>query len=367
MLYEDNIEFCGRDSKMAADLLSIYSRMEDKLSEKIYMDRVHYSITGDVGYIEQMVNRTVRGSAQWQAFCGILRDKAERSEMYIFGAGIWGNILYHETNRFIHWTAVIDSYPEGKTVGDLPVISLEKLKDCEGKDICVAISSYKNGQEMSALLQEAGVLRNRIVDAGNVIYQLTEGAIYFDLEQITPRIAREFFVDAGCFDGLTTKAFFRWCKNEGYAYCFEPDHENIVTVQRTLSNAVGKYELIEKALWSKTTTLSMDAKGNFATSVALPNKNDNLPRVEAVALDDLLGDQAVTFVKMDIEGTELEALRGAEKIITEQKPKLAISIYHKAEDILTIPQLILEYNSNYKLYLRHYSFSDYDTVLYAIP
>ena len=352
---------------MIEDLLSIYNRMGDSASEKIYMDRIHYSITGDSRYIECMVDRTVRSSAQWQAFCEILKEKAEHSEMYIFGAGIWGNILYHETNQLIHWTAAIDSYPEGKTVGDLPVVSLEKLKDCEGKDICVAISSYKNGQEMSALLQEAGVLNNKIVDAGNVIYQLTEGAIYFDLEQMTPQAAREFFVDAGCFDGFTTKVFFRWCKNEGYAYCFEPDHENIVTVQRTLSNAAGKYELIEKALWSKTTTLSMDAKGNFATSVALPNRNDNLPRVEAAALDDLLGDQEVTFIKMDIEGAEAEALRGAREIITEQKPKLAISIYHKPEDILVIPQLILEYNSNYKFYLRHYSFSDYDTVLYAIP
>lgn len=352
---------------MTGDLLSIYNRMGDSASEKIYMDRIHYSITGDSRYIEQMVDRAVRSSAQWQAFRETLKKKAEHSEMYIFGAGIWGNILYHETNQIVDWTAVIDSYPEGKTVGDLPVISLEKLKDCEGKDICVAISSYKNGQEMSTLLQEAGVLRNRIVDAHNVIYQLTEGAIYFDLEQMTPQAAREFFVDAGCFDGFTTKSFFRWCKNEGYAYCFEPDHENIVTVQKTLSNAAGKYELIEKALWSKTTTLSMDAKGNFATSVALPNKNDNLPRVEAAALDDLLGDEEVTFIKMDIEGAEAEALRGARKIITEQKPKLAISIYHKPEDILTIPQLILEYNSNYKFYLRHYSFSDYDTVLYAIP
>lgn len=352
---------------MKADLLDIYSRMGDSASKKIYMDRIHYSITGDSRYIEQMVDRTVRSSALWQAFCETLKKKAEHSEMYIFGAGIWGNILYHETNQFVRWTAVIDSYPEGKTVGDLPVISLEKLKDCEGKDICVAISSYKNGQEMSALLREAGVLRDRIVDAGNVIYQLTEGAIYFDLEQIKAQSAREFFVDAGCFDGFTTKAFFQWCQNEGYAYCFEPDQENIVTVQRTLSNAAGKYELIEKALWSKTTTLSMDAKGNFATSVALPNKNDNLPRVEAVALDDLLEDQEITFIKMDIEGAEAEALRGARKIITEQKSKLAISIYHKPEDILTIPQLILEYNSNYKFYLRHYSFSDYDTVLYAIP
>ncbi|MBD5489860.1 MAG: FkbM family methyltransferase [Lachnospiraceae bacterium] len=331
------------------------------------MDRIHYSIAKDSRYIEQMVDRTVRGSAQWQAFCRILKEKTEHSEMYIFGAGIWGNILYYETNRFVQWDAVIDSCPEGKNVGKIPVISLDKLSDCMDRDITVVISSYKNGSEMLALLQEAGVSQDKIVDAGDVIYQLTEGAIYFDLEQMNPQVTCEFFVDAGCFDGFTTKEFFRWCKNKGYAYCFEPDSKNVGTVLRTLSNEAGRYELIKKALWSKTTTLSMDARGDFATSVTLPNEGDYLPRVEAVALDDLLGDQEVTFIKMDIEGAETEALRGAQKIITEQKPKLAISIYHKPEDILTIPRLILEYNSSYKFYLRHYSFSDYDTVLYAIP
>lgn len=84
-------------------------------------------------------------------------------------------------------------------------------------------------------------------------------------------------------------------------------------------------------------------------------------------MDDMLGDQPVTFIKMDIEGAELEAIRGARHIIQNQHPKLAISIYHKYEDIWTIPSQIMEYDLGYQFYLRHYSFSDYDTVLYAIP
>lgn len=353
---------------MKAELLDIYNRIGDSLSKKIYMDRVHYSISGDFQYIEQMVDKTVRGSAAWQRFCETLKERAKCSEMYIFGAGIWGNILYRETYKQVHWSAIIDSYPEGKTVGELPVISLDRLPNCAEKDICVVLSSYKNGRQMSASLHEAGILGDRIVDAGNVIYYLTEGAIYFDLEQMKPQVSGEFFVDAGCYDGFTTKAFLRWCKNNGYAYCFEPDRINVENVLRTLSDDAGRYELAEKALWSKTTIVSMNARGDFATSVALPNEDDTLrERVEAVALDDFLADKKVTFIKMDIEGAETAALSGAREMISKQKPKLAISIYHKTEDILTIPQLILEYNPDYKLYLRHYSFSDYDTVLYAVP
>ena len=87
--------------------------------------------------------------------------------------------------------------------------------------------------------------------------------------------------------------------------------------------------------------------------------------IEVTALDVCLYYKGVTFIKMDIEGAEYEALKGAERIIREQKPKLAICVYHKPEDIWELPELILEFNESYKFYLRHYSYQDNETVLYA--
>ena len=69
---------------------------------------------------------------------------------------------------------------------------------------------------------------------------------------------------------------------------------------------------------------------------------------------------------MDIEGSELKAIIGAREIIKKFHPTLAISVYHKPEDIVEIPQLIMDINPNYKFSLRHYSIGDFDTVLYAI-
>ena len=88
--------------------------------------------------------------------------------------------------------------------------------------------------------------------------------------------------------------------------------------------------------------------------------------IEVRKLDDMLRDRKVTFLKMDIEGSELAALRGAERIIREQRPKLAICVYHKPEDMWEIPGFILNCHPDYKLYLRHYSISYTETVLYAV-
>ena len=69
---------------------------------------------------------------------------------------------------------------------------------------------------------------------------------------------------------------------------------------------------------------------------------------------------------MDIEGAEKKALMGAKTLIRKFKPKLAISVYHKRDDIWEIPKLILSINPEYRFFLRVYSFTGKDTVLYAI-
>jgi len=73
----------------------------------------------------------------------------------------------------------------------------------------------------------------------------------------------------------------------------------------------------------------------------------------------------VTFIKMDIEGAEVEAVSGAADIIRSQKPKLAICVYHSKEHIIKIPFLLKKLVPEYKIYLRHHSPSLLDTVCYA--
>ena len=76
--------------------------------------------------------------------------------------------------------------------------------------------------------------------------------------------------------------------------------------------------------------------------------------------------QAATFIKMDIEGAEMNALRGARTIIQKNKPKLAICIYHSDEDMLRLAEWIHETVPEYKLYVRQHSNCICETVLYAV-
>lgn len=79
------------------------------------------------------------------------------------------------------------------------------------------------------------------------------------------------------------------------------------------------------------------------------------------------GGGRITYIKMDIEGAEYQALMGAADVIQRDMPTLMISVYHKQDDLIKIPLLIKSLNYRYKLYLRHYrSMSIQETVLYAV-
>lgn len=76
---------------------------------------------------------------------------------------------------------------------------------------------------------------------------------------------------------------------------------------------------------------------------------------------------SVDFIKMDVEGFESRILTGAKETLKEQSPKLAVCVYHRGNDLITLPAIILSANPNYKLYLRHCSPTWAETVLYAEP
>lgn len=186
---------------------------------------------------------------------------------------------------------------------------------------------------------------------------------YFDLG-IMQLGQGDVFVDAGCFDGETSLAFIeRAGQNYGYIYAFEPDPDNQRLCDANLATTP-RIGLVKKGLSEAEQTLFFKAMGTGSSTV----DEQGQISIDVISLDAFLeGKQhQPTFIKMDIEGSELAALRGAEQTIRKHKPKLAICVYHKIEDVYAIPELIQSYGE-YTFYMRHYTPFQTETVLYALP
>ena len=174
----------------------------------------------------------------------------------------------------------------------------------------------------------------------------------------------EIFVDCGAYTGDTVNAFLRATKERKYEHIFsiEPDTLNFKELLK-LGSAIPRFTCINKGTWNEKTILKFSNDGNTTSTIS---QNGEI-QVEVDTIDNMLNGQSATYIKMDIEGAELPSLIGAEKTIRNYKPKLAISVYHKYDDLLTIPQYIKSLNNGYKFYLRaHDKPYFFDLVLYAV-
>ena len=325
------------------ELKRIYDALVDEASKKIYRHRLLYSLLGEKEEITRMVYEFSPASALLST-----------SKVCYYGAGAGGSWIV-QYNRNAHF--VIDQYKTGVFCG-LPIISLEdflKLPDCKEYLIIVTVGKEEFRREIAMELDSHG-LRYIFAYFALQYFELQ----YFDLQYFA--LKNEYFVDVGALDGETTKYFLEHFEN-GHAYVFEPNLQQFEVTQERLKD-YPQAELFPYGAYDRNECLCFDTSHVDPSSAKIAESGNS--KIEVRRLDDLLGDRKVTFIKMDIEGSELAALRGAERIIREQRPKLAICIYHKPEDMWEIPSLLLQYHPDYKLFLRHYSISYTETVLYAI-
>lgn len=182
---------------------------------------------------------------------------------------------------------------------------------------------------------------------------------YF-VEGIVKREKDAVLIDGGAYDGKTIDEMIAFQHNEfKKIYSFEMDELNFEKISKLKYDE--RIELLNYGLWSEETICSYDAN---STSSSLGEGGDYT--AQCVALDQVCKNEKVTFIKMDIEGAEMNALIGAENIIKRDKPQLAICLYHNSDDIWRIPLMLRKWVPEYKMYIRHHSASFVETVLYAI-
>jgi FkbM family methyltransferase len=171
----------------------------------------------------------------------------------------------------------------------------------------------------------------------------------------------EIFVDAGGFDGDTTEEFINRYPDYKRVYLFEPSIKNLNAAKRRLK---GRRDIDFRPLGLSNSEglLHFNADAGSASAVT----NGDGESISVVTLDKELENEPISFIKMDLEGWEMNALRGSELTIKRKKPKLAVAVYHAAKDFREIPQYILSLNPGYKIFLRHYTQGWSETIMFFI-
>ena len=172
----------------------------------------------------------------------------------------------------------------------------------------------------------------------------------------------EVYVDGGSFDGDTIHSFIERVHGRfDGIYGFEPDPATFAKLKNNFSNEP-RVHPIHAGLHSHAGTLRFRDDASRGAIFA----DDGEIEMPVTTIDDVLGEGRLTYVKMNIEGAEIDALKGGRNAIRKWQPRLAISVYHRASDLWRIPQLVSELVPDYRLYLRQHDGGIIETVLYAL-
>jgi FkbM family methyltransferase len=187
------------------------------------------------------------------------------------------------------------------------------------------------------------------------------GPLYFR-DELRKLSTDEVFVDCGAYDGDTVRSFLEHSTGRfRKIFAFEPDPANFQKLQ-SIAALNPRIKVKQAAVGRTNSTVAFMADGSEASSAG---KGES--QVECVSLDSCLASEHPSFIKLDIEGYELEALAGARQIIARHAPALAVCVYHAQDHVWRVPLQIASYNPRYKFYLRPHLREVWDLVCYAIP
>lgn len=190
--------------------------------------------------------------------------------------------------------------------------------------------------------------------------------IYFPTDIFMTR-DDEVFVDCGAFDGDTLKRFLHHRNGQFQrVLAFEPDPKNFAKLEQYVAglppNQSGKIDLYQQAVGARREIVHFDAMGNEASFVGSGSME-----VESVSLDEICEGISPTYLKMDTEGSEPDALLGARRVLEQDAPALAICSYHRQDHLWRVPALIRAASDRHCFFLRPQLLDVWDLVCYAVP
>ena len=348
---------------MFQELKEIYKYFEDDESREIFKNRLLYGLTGDWKYLKEMLLYYHQPDKGYADLLDVLAKPEEfrGKKIILFGTSVWGWAVARWFNICqVEYFAFCDNNPNkvGQECCGKKIISAEELFR-DHRDAMIAIATEKYEHEILAQLRQEQVPEEQIIRLS-----FSKDKMYID-DRIMKPIEDEIFIDGGCYDGESSFDFINWANGKvKKVYAFEPDGKNFSLCEKNFTEKCKvDYRLLPFGLWSEKTTLKFAGDAGVGSRVG---ESENSVEIKTASIDETVGDDKVTFIKLDVEGAELETLKGAAGTIRKHKPRLAVCLYHKPEDIVEIPKYIKELVPEYKLYIKHYYPYVFDTVLYAV-
>ncbi len=352
-------------------LSQLYNSLSDTESKDIFVNRFIYNITSDFNNINEIVDKyvplleTCYSQEDKQIFNDTVDKIKQDRKIIIYGAGKASEVIYSMIDPdSVECFCDINKDKQNIKLHNKSIISMEELIERDKSKYIIILAIWNMYQpEVIQKLLDNNFEKEFILDGTK--FCNFKGLVreqYFDTD-IIKFDDEEIFVDCGCYDFTSSKILLEKCSTVKKVFAYEPDPINIKKCERYISeNNNVDIKIVNKGLWSDNKQLQFNTYGGGGSCIA---KEGNI-NIDVVSLDNELFNERITFIKMDIEGAELAAIEGAKNIIMKYKPKLAISIYHKPEDLIEIIEILKAYVPEYRLYLRHYSNCSVDTVLYAV-
>jgi len=201
------------------------------------------------------------------------------------------------------------------------------------------------------------------------LYQEVMGGVeYFDPD-VVHLSDHEVLLDVGAYKGDVIVEFVRQTGGKyDQIIAFEPDKGTLAILEGTVAaHGIGGVEVRNMGAWHERAVLHFhDGRaGSSRVSEAVESATPSTS-IDVDTIDSILRGRRVTYISMDIEGAERSALLGGALTIATWKPRVAVCVYHKREDLYDIILLLASQVPGYRFFLRHYSDNQTETVLYAV-
>jgi FkbM family methyltransferase len=251
--------------------------------------------------------------------------------------------------RFFRIAKEHETYaPHLPLFGDASVVSPAWLLDHEEalEEVYERLADVKSQAVMKS------ILNYKI--SGKLSYLKNVTSRRQDLESLFDLGDKESYADLGAYTGDTIAEFLSLTDHHyEHIYAVEPDPRNFAKLKWFAeTEQLRNCSLFCKAIWSGDTSLSFAARGGRMSRLDLEG-ND---RVQGITLDEMVGERPVSYIKMDVEGAEEEALLGGQQCIRRERPRMMVAGYHHDDDLWRLPLLIWRICPDYQIYLRRHPY-----------